>query len=105
MLLRVTSDDPEARPATTPDDAPDTVENAAELGALAVAVVGGIEADIRLARANLIGALGPAAVGDAAGIIARFAAFDLIADATGTRLDEDLDAIGENIRRKTFGRG
>ncbi len=59
----------------------------AALVAFAEAVVAGVAGDIQSARRAVIQALGPAAMVDAAAVIAQFNAIDRVADATGTPLE------------------
>ncbi len=59
------------------------------LVALAEAVHGDDEAALTAARANLVEAMGEAALVDSAAVVATFNAIDRIADATGIPLEDD----------------
>ncbi len=64
--------------------------------AFAEAVVGTDDGRLHEARAALLDALGPAALVDAAGVVATFNAIDRVADATGTPIeDERIEATAE----------
>ncbi len=62
------------------------IEGAALVG-FAEAVLAGEAVAIRTARNAVMAALGPAAMVDAAAVIAQFNAIDRVADATGTPLE------------------
>lgn len=55
----------------------------------AEAVLGADGARLDRARGTLLEALGPAALVDAAGVVATFNAIDRVADSTGTPIDEE----------------
>ncbi len=62
----------------------------------AEAVIGSDDARLSRAREQLLQALGPAALVDAAGVVATFNAIDRVADATGTPIDEQrIEASAE----------
>ena len=63
------------------------VDQGRELISFALAVLDRLPTNIAITRDELEAAAGKEAAVDAAAIIARFDALDLIADATGTRLD------------------
>ena len=68
------------------------------LMAFAEAVVTSDQAAIDAKRADVVDAVGPAGLVDAAGIIGLFNAIDRVADATGTELEEEKAAATEGMR-------
>jgi hypothetical protein len=80
------------------------VRNAAELLAFADAAVAGEPAALGAARARLLEALGPAALVDAAAVVANFERMVRIADGTGIPLDAPVAALAADLRQ-TLGLG
>ena len=74
------------------------VLHAAELSALAEAVILGGEKEIEHARAALRAKAGSAAVVDAAGVIGNFERMTRIADGTGIPLDAPVQLASEDFR-------
>jgi hypothetical protein len=72
------------------------VAHGAELLAFAEAAVG--DGDLDAARAALLECVGPEGLVDAAAVVAGFDATDRIADATGTQLDDYLEAGTVELR-------
>lgn len=64
----------------------------------AEAIIGSDDARLSRAREQLLQTLGPAALVDAAGVVATFNAIDRVADATGTPIDEERIESSAEIR-------
>ena len=75
------------------------IPHGATLMEFAEAVLGRDETVLDLARRAVIDALGPAALGDTAGIVATFNAIDRVADATGIPLENPQIEATEDMRR------
>ena len=70
------------------------------LGAFALAVVdadGPDDADLVVARTRLRERLGPAALADAAGVVANFELVTRVADATGCELDDLQASVADDL--------
>lgn len=74
------------------------VARAAELLAFADAAVQGEPGALAAARADLLEALGPEALVDAAAVVANFERMVRIADATGIPLDAPVAALAADLR-------
>ena len=74
------------------------VPEGALLNTFAEAVLGTDDGKLDTARNAIVATLGPAALVDAAGVIATFMQLDRIADATGIPLDEFVMEATSNIR-------
>ncbi len=74
------------------------VPQGALLNAFAEAVLGRDDAELDAARNAVVEALGPAALVDAAAVIATFMQMDRIADATGIPLDDFLANATSDFR-------
>ena len=70
----------------------------AELMAFTDAIVEGDEQTLAGTRATLVGALGPAAMVDAAGVASNFERMVRIADSTGIELGERLERGSADVR-------
>lgn len=81
------------------DDKRDEVPGGDVLLSFAEAVVSGDAVHIAFASDHVAGALGEAAVVDAAAVIAAFSMNDRIADATGIPLDDAGRDVRESIAR------
>jgi hypothetical protein len=75
------------------------VAHGAELLAFADAVLGRDDAALERARERLAAAMGDAAIGDAAAIVAAFQFVDRVADATGIPLDAVVDVTSQDVQR------
>jgi hypothetical protein len=86
--------------AVTRDDAAATsgVAHAATLLAFADAVVGADDEALARARAAVLGAMGPAALVDAAAVASNFERMVRVADGTGIPLDPALVMLTEPLR-------
>ncbi len=74
------------------------IPHGGRLIAFAEAVLGEDEDRLRSARQALLDALGPAALVDAAGVVATFNAIDRLADATGTPIEDDRIEATAGVR-------
>lgn len=74
------------------------VERARELVAFCDALVGGGEAELAQARAELLAALGPEGLVDAAAVASNFERMVRIADGCGIPLDGPLEALSGDLR-------
>ena len=89
MLLRASSPTSEIDLQTAVNASTENgVPHGALLSAFAEAVLGADDAQLDSARNAVVEALGPAALVDAAAVIAAFMQMDRIADATGIPLDD-----------------
>lgn len=85
-----------AEPEVESDEPP--VPAARELVAFAEAMVSGDETAQKLARAELIEAVGPAGFVDAAGVVGNFQRMVRIADGTGIPLEPPVMALTADFR-------
>jgi alkylhydroperoxidase family enzyme len=76
------------------------VPNGRLLMAFAEAVIAGDASAIAAARADLLAAIGPAGLVDAAAVAGLFNAIDRVADATGTPLEDWKSQTTEDFRRE-----
>ncbi|MDJ0866250.1 MAG: hypothetical protein QNK03_09095 [Myxococcota bacterium] len=85
------------------DDADGGLPDGAALRRFAMAVLGDSADELAAARAALVDAVGPERAGQAARIVASFDGINRVADATGIRLDAEVEAsAGDLIEELRF---
>lgn len=97
MLLRLSDSDRDPNEAM-PGHEGASSDDAALLG-FAEALIRGTTQETAAAGAALAEALGEAALGDAAAVVAQFSAISRIADGSGIRLDKSSSAATVDLRR------
>ena len=105
LLLRASGEisgrEVDLRAVTDPEHAAECgVAHAAELIALADAMVGADDAVLAAARQRVVDELGPAHLVDAAAVASNFERMVRIADATGIPLDAPVEIMTSDVREQ-----